>query len=79
MPLLLRSGPYRIFIVSFDLDEPPHVHVQRENAVAKLWLDPVRVQRDGGFSGVEIRRILRIVEANEADLLEKWNDHRQRG
>ncbi|MCX7012591.1 MAG: DUF2442 domain-containing protein [Candidatus Sumerlaeota bacterium] len=39
MPTVLREGPYRFFFVSLDRDEPPHVHVRRENMVAKLAID----------------------------------------
>ncbi|MGH8602778.1 MAG: DUF4160 domain-containing protein [Gammaproteobacteria bacterium] len=27
-----------------DRDEPPHIHVEREDKGAKFWLDPVRLQ-----------------------------------
>jgi hypothetical protein len=39
MPTVLRIGPF--FFVSLDCGEPPHIHVRRENMVAKFWLDPV--------------------------------------
>ena len=57
MPLLLRDGPYRFYFVSADGDEPPHVHVRRDAAFAKFWLDPVELQNSGNFSRTEIRRI----------------------
>jgi hypothetical protein len=50
MPTVLRTGPYRLFFYSSDRDEPPHVHVEREDNVAKFWLDPVTLQSSGGFS-----------------------------
>ena len=50
MPEVLRIGPYKFFIVSLDYNEPPHIHVRRENNVAKFWLDPVSLQKSGGFS-----------------------------
>jgi hypothetical protein len=57
MPTVLRSGPYRYFFYSADGAEPPHVHVQREDSIAKFWLRPVRLEDSGGFGRVEIRRI----------------------
>ncbi|MGH7575280.1 MAG: DUF4160 domain-containing protein, partial [Longimicrobiales bacterium] len=54
MPTVLREGPYRFFFVSLDGNEPPHVHVQRERRVAKFWLDPITLQRPGGFSAKEL-------------------------
>lgn len=74
MPTVLRSGPYRLFFYAGDGQEPPHVHVERDNGVAKLWLDPVRVQKDLGFRAAELRRIQRIVEEHQSELMEAWND-----
>jgi hypothetical protein len=36
MPTVLRSGPYRIYFVSHDLTEAPHVHVDRDDLPAKF-------------------------------------------
>ena len=44
MPVLLREGPYRFYIVSWDRNEPPPVHVRRDASFAKFWLDPVELQ-----------------------------------
>ena len=41
MPTVLRIGPYRFYFFSNEGDEPPHVHVDRDAATAKVWLDPV--------------------------------------
>lgn len=37
MPTVLRSGPYRFYFFSHERNEPPHVHVHRENLSAKFW------------------------------------------
>jgi hypothetical protein len=34
-----------------------HIHVEREDNVAKYWLDPVRLHRSSGFGRVELKRI----------------------
>ena len=75
MPVIIREGPYLIQFFSGDENEPPHVHVRRDNNIAKFWLNPVRLQNMGGFRGVEARRIRRIIEDNEDTLLEAWNDY----
>ena len=41
-------GPYRVFFYSFDCQEPPHVHVQRERMVCKFWLTPVVLSMNHG-------------------------------
>ena len=45
MPTILRVGPYRFFFYAGDRDEPPHIHIESDENVAKFWLDPVRLQR----------------------------------
>lgn len=75
MPTISRSGPYRFFFYAGDVDEPPHIHVQRDNNLAKFWLDPVRLQNSGGFSRNELNRIQRIVMESRDDLLRGWNEY----
>ena len=72
MPTAKKIGPYRLFFVSSDFHEPPHVHVQREKMVAKFWLDPMTLAKNRGFSMVELNRIAKMVEENKIELLEKW-------
>jgi len=43
MPTVMQSGGYRFFFYSADGAEPIHVHVQKDRAVAKFWLLPVRL------------------------------------
>jgi len=75
MPTVLREGPYRFFFYSHDvLTEPPHVHVERDRNVAKFWLDPVRLERSGGFARHELRDVMEIIETHESKLMEAWND-----
>ena len=75
MPTVLRVGPYRFFFYASDRDEPPHIHVERDDNVAKFWLDPVRLQSSGGFSRVEINRIERIVSEYQRKTMEAWNEY----
>ena len=75
MPTVLRIGPYRFFFYAGDRHEPQHVHVERDDKIAKYWLDPVRLQGSGGFSRIELRRIQSIIEKNNQILVEAWNDY----
>jgi hypothetical protein len=74
MPTVLRSGPYRFFFFSADGSEPPHVHVERDERIAKFWLKPVRLHDSGSFSRVEIRRLEAIVHENVEALLRSWDE-----
>ena len=56
MPTVLRVGPYRFFFYAGDRDEPPHVHIERDDKLAKFWLDPFRLQSNTGFARAELGR-----------------------
>lgn len=75
MPTVLVIGPYRFFFVSLDYGEPPHIHIQREKLVAKFWLEPVQLEKAGGFTAQEINRIGKLVQENRFYLLERWDEH----
>lgn len=72
MPTILIEGPYRFFFVSIDLLEPPHIHIQRESMVAKFWLDPVVLEKAGGFKSKELNKIGKIVIKHQDSFLEQW-------
>jgi hypothetical protein len=75
MPTVLRIGPCRFFFYAGDTDEPPHVHVERDNHLAKFWFAPVVMQRSGGFSRNDINRIRVLVEENREMLARSWNEY----
>jgi hypothetical protein len=75
LPTVVRAGPYRLFFYSADRDEPAHVHVEREEAKAKFWLEPVRLETSRGFGRAEIVRIERLVAGNAALLLRLWHEY----
>jgi hypothetical protein len=74
MPTVLRSGPYRFYFWGHEPDEPPHIHVDRDNLSAKFWLDPVDLARNRGFRPPELRQVQRLVQEHQAELLEAWHD-----
>jgi hypothetical protein len=75
MPTVLRVGPYRFFFYAGDRDEPPHVHVERDDKEAKFWLAPVRFQRNRGFKSAEIRNIEALIEQNQEGLMRSWDEY----
>lgn len=60
---------------SHEPGEPAHVHVDRDDCSAKLWLEPVDFARNLGFPAHELRKIRSIVESNQQSLLEAWNGY----
>jgi len=75
MPTVLRIGAYRLFFFASDKNEPPHIHIEHDDNLAKFWLDPVRLQYSGGFSRHEIAKIQIIVITHQQYLLEAWNEY----
>jgi hypothetical protein len=74
VPTILVVGPYRVYFYSHEPNEPPHVHVDRDDQSAKFWLDPVALAGNLGFGPVELRRVHRLVAENRNVLLEKWHE-----
>ena len=60
MPTVLRIDGFRFFFYSSDNPEPPHVHVEKDDNSAKIWIDPIRLQDSHGFSRTDIGKILKI-------------------
>jgi hypothetical protein len=75
MPTVFRAGPYRFFFYAGDRDEPHHIHVERDDKVAKYWVDPIRLQNSGGFSRLELKQIHSIITENRDFLMEAWNEY----
>ena len=73
-PTVRRIGPYRFFFYSNEGSEPRHIHVQRDNLLAKYWLDPVALADSTGFSAHELSKVLELVEANSESFGEAWNE-----
>jgi hypothetical protein len=61
--------------MSFDCNEPAHVHVEHENATCKFWLEPVGLARSHGFGARELNVIRRIIATHRAAILEAWHEH----
>jgi hypothetical protein len=62
-----------MYFYSHDLlNEPPHVHVDRDELSAKFWLNPVALARNLGFGASELRKIRRMLMEHEQELSEEW-------
>jgi hypothetical protein len=73
MPTVLRVRSYRLYFHSHEPNEPPHIHVDREQCSAKFWLSPVQLARNIGFAAHELRDIERLIQQNQGVLLEAWH------
>lgn len=74
MPTVLRIGAFRFFFYSNENAEPAHIHIQRDAALAKIWLSPVSLASSTGFNAADLNTLLRLTRENSEYLLGKWND-----
>jgi hypothetical protein len=72
MPTVLRIGPYRFYFYSHEPNEPPHIHIDRDDLSAKFWLEPVELATNIGFSAKELRKLESLVGENQSILVEAW-------
>ena len=75
MPTVLRIGPYRFFFYSLENNEPRHVHVERDDATAKYWLEPVELAANHGFRSHELTYLRALVLEYQPFFVEAWNGH----
>ena len=79
MPVVLRVNGYKFFFYEADVaNEPPHVHISKDDNEAKFWIDPIRSAREGKFRKSDLRDIERIIEGNREFLLEAWNKEKSK-
>jgi hypothetical protein len=75
MPTVLEIEGFRFYFYSADRNEPPHIHIRKSGQEAKFWLNPIRPAYLGRFKEHELRRLIQILEENQAHILERWNEH----
>ena len=69
-----QIGPYEFRFYAADRREPPHVHIFRDGATAKIWLeDPPRLEHSR-LKPKDLRRATRVVEENLEYMLSTWYD-----
>ena len=75
MPTVLRIAGFRFFFYSDEGSEPPHIHVERSDEVAKFWLEPVELVSSSGFSAKEINQLRKLVTENQTRLVQFWHEY----
>ncbi|MEH1921619.1 DUF4160 domain-containing protein [Nostoc sp.] len=75
MPTILRIGAYRFYFYSHEPNEPPHIHIDRDDSTAKFWLEQVSLSSSIGFSPKELRKLEELVQENQAKFLEAWDGY----
>ena len=75
MPTILRIKGFRFFFFSLEGNEPPHVHVEKDDKVAKFWLKPINLASSTGFRSHELTEIRSLILEHSKIFLEKWNEY----
>jgi hypothetical protein len=75
MPTVLREDGFRLYFYSHEPNEPPHVHIDKGGASAKVWLQSGHLADNAGFSAAQLGDVLRLVRRHQALLLESWHGH----
>jgi hypothetical protein len=75
VPTVLNVRGFRFFFYSGEGNEPPHIHVEHDDAVAKYWLEPVELASSAGFRSTQLTQIRWLVLEHRETFLEKWNEH----
>ncbi|WP_118193438.1 DUF4160 domain-containing protein [Albibacterium indicum] len=74
MPTVLLKDGYRFFFYSND-HHPIHIHVEKENKVAKFNLEPIELIRSSRFNSKELKEMRKLVEDNIELFKTKWNEY----
>jgi hypothetical protein len=74
MPTVLRIKGYRFFFFSNEGAEPIDIHVEKAEGYAKLWLNPITIATNSGFSNKELKEISHIMEMYQEFLKTKWDE-----
>ena len=72
MPTILREKGFRFYFYMADRYEPPHIHVSRDDCVAKLWLDPLEFAHIDGFRYHDCNEITHITEMHLDEFIQAW-------
>jgi hypothetical protein len=68
---VLRS----LFYPSLEGNEPPHIHVEQGDKVAKFWLNPINLASSTGFRSHELTEIRALVLEHNEKFREKWDEY----
>ncbi|MGD9584755.1 MAG: DUF4160 domain-containing protein [Lysobacterales bacterium] len=82
MPVIFRYRGFRFFFYSNEGSprEPAHIHVDRDDAEAKIWLRPhPSIAVNEGFDARTLRQLLDIVLQHREQIERAWNAYFSEG
>jgi hypothetical protein len=76
MPTVLLMNGFRFFFYSNENNEPIHIHIAKDNAEGKVWLEPeIKIAYMHNFNNAEQRNIMEIVFEHYEEFKNKWNEY----
>lgn len=75
MPTVLIEAGYRFFFYSRENNEPPHIHIEHGDRLAKYWLEPVELASSKRFRAYELSEARSLVIKYRQSFLEAWRDY----
>jgi hypothetical protein len=75
VPTVLAWKGFRFYFFSNEGSEPAHIHVDKADATAKLWLSDGSLARNIGFKSSEVTLISDKVRQEQDRFLEAWRGH----
>ncbi len=78
MPTLFIIFGYRFFFWSNEHD-PIHVHISKGDSEAKYNVESLNLVENFGFKKNELRMIESLIEENKEIIVERWNEHFNKG
>ena len=75
MPTVFYFNGYRFFFFSNENDEPVHIHIEKAEASAKYWLEPIDEVYSYGFTSRQRKEIQSIIELRINELKKAWHEH----
>ena len=74
MPTILREKGYRFFFYSNE-HLPIHIHIEKENKIAKFDLENLAFVYSRGYNAGELKEIRKLVITRIVYFKEKWNEY----
>lgn len=78
MPIVFRWRGFRFHFFSNEGDplEPVHVHVTKDEADAKFWLQPeVKLAYNKGFNTRTLARLSRVIDERREEIERAWDEY----
>jgi hypothetical protein len=78
MPKIFEWKGFKFFFFSNEgiPIEPCHIHIRKNEKVAKFWLDPiVGLASSWGMSSHELAVLEKVIEGNEDLIRRKWDEY----